>query len=191
VTENEVHLMIKANDYISRLKLIPGRAATGQLLTQNQRDQMMRTMAHMNNMAASAANDTLLQARDRMIESGQKNEIHLPHPYVNNLILKKDAVDQIKKLGSEIKALELRRVAAMKANDSNKANLISEKMKEMLHEQESFSSRLENEEFTSSPLLGGVDFEKKRQGYVGGTGGYLFNMPSASENQVDIREPSE
>jgi hypothetical protein len=181
VTENEVHLMIKANDYISRLKLIPGKAATGQLLTQNQRDQMMRTMAHMNNMAASSANDVLSTARERMVQGGQKNEIHLPKPYVNNLILKGDAVSQIKKIGSEIKTLESRRIAAIKANSPEKAKQIEEKMKEMLHEQESLSSRLEKEEFTSSPLLGGVDFETKSQGYVGGTGGYLFNMPSASE----------
>ena len=181
VTENEVHLMIKANDYISRLKLIPGRAATGQLLTQNQRDQMMRTMAHMNNMAASAANDVLTEARERMVQGGQKNEIYLPKPYVNNLVLKTDAVSQIKKLGTEIKTLDSRRVAAMKAKDSEKAKLIAERMKEMLHEQESLSSRLENEEFTPSPLLGGLEFEQKKQGYVGGSGGYLTNMPSASE----------
>lgn len=181
VTENEVHLMIKANDYISRLKLIPGRAATGQLLTQNQRDQMMRTMAHMNNMAALAANDVLTEARERMVQGGQKNEIYLPKPYVNNLVLKTDAVAQIKKLGTEIKTLDSRRVAAMKAKDSEKAKLISERMKEMLHEQESLSSRLENEEFTPSPLLGGLEFEQKKQGYVGGSGGYLTNMPSASE----------
>jgi len=192
VTENEVHLLKDAKSWADKFMYTLDKPQTGAALTQSQRDQMLRTMAHITNMSAASANDVLSVGRERMIKGGEKDESYLPQMYVNNLVPKADVPFLMGKFKKSIQELDTRRVQASKAGNKKQEQLISSQIKQLLDQQEDLAKRFDEENgITSSPLLGGHDFEHKRQGYVGG-GGYLMGMPSASESgNANIREANE
>jgi hypothetical protein len=174
VTENEFNAMIRAKNYVDKLNLIIDKPLAGALLSQRQRDQMMRTMAEIHNGQASSANSVLMQGRDKMIASGQSNETHLPKPYVDNIILKVDAAKKIARndvIKSEL--LQSAKKAAVE-NDTDSLANIKEELQRISQESEELANRLRKEKYTLSSLLGKHEFETKRQGFVGGGVGIGF-----------------
>jgi hypothetical protein len=172
ITEGEVKLMIEAKNFVDKLNLIKDKPLSGALLSDRQRDQMMRTMAEMHNEQAAAANDVLLQGREKMMDSGQKNEVHLPHPYVDNIILVTDAAKKISENDAATKKLLQEAKKALAENDTESLALIKEQLNEISQESESLSTRLKRERYTGSLILGKKDFSTKRQGFVGGGVGF-------------------
>jgi hypothetical protein len=173
VTEGEIHALLNAKNIGEKLTQIKDKPTTGGILAQSQRDQMLRTMLEMHNDAATASNEVMMTARDRMIEGGQTNEIHLPHPYVNNLMLISDAKSAISKNDITYKQLKEEKNAAIRSGDAEEIASIEAEMRHIVESTVSLRERLKKERHTSSPILGIHDFHTKRQGYVGGTGGVL------------------
>lgn len=174
VTEGEVKLMINAKNFADKLNLIKDKPLSGAILSDRQRDQMMRTMAEMHNAQAAGANSVLLQGRDKLIASGQTNDVHLPHLYVDNIMLKSDAARAIAK--NDLVTAQLLESAKKAAaqNDSSALTSIKEELSRVSSESEELASRLKKERYTNSLLLGKKDFETKRQGFVGGGIGIGF-----------------
>jgi len=185
VTENEFNAMIRAKNYVDKLNLIVDKPLAGALLSQRQRDQMMRTMAEIHNGQASSANSVLMQGRDKMIASGQSNETHLPKPYVDNIILKVDAAKKIAR--NDVIKSELLQSAKKAAaeNDTDSLANIKEELQRISQESEELANRLRKEKYTPSSLLGKHEFETKRQGFVGGGVGIGFG------GQEPITEPAQ
>lgn len=179
VTENEVKLLQHAKSWAERFGFAVDKPMSGAALTQSQRDQMMRTMAHITNMSATSANSVLSVGRDRLLQGGVKDEIYLPQPYVDNLVPKTDIPFLLNKFKENINSLNTRRVDAKRSGNKKKEDLLVNKIKELQKQQEELAKRFDEEDgITSSPLLGGHDFEHKKQGHVAGSG-YLTGMPSA------------
>jgi hypothetical protein len=189
VTENEVKLLQHAKSWAERFGFAVDKPQSGAALTQSQRDQMMRTMAHITNMSATSANGVLSVGRDRLLKGGVQDEIYLPQPYVDNLVPKKDVPFLLNKFKDNINSLNARRVDAKKSGNKKKEDLLSNQIKELLKQQEELARRFDEEDgITSSPLLGGHDFEHKRQGHVAGSG-YLTDMPSAEGGNSTSADP--
>jgi hypothetical protein len=189
VTENEVKLLQHAKSWAERFGFAVDKPQSGAALTQSQRDQMMRTMAHITNMSATSANSVLSVGRDRLLKGGVQDEIYLPQPYVDNLVPKKDVPFLLNKFKENINSLNARRVDAKKSGNKKKEDLLSNQIKELLKQQEELARRFDEEDgITSSPLLGGHDFEHKRQGHVAGSG-YLTDMPSAEGGNSISADP--
>ena len=189
VTENEVKLLQHAKSWAERFGFAVDKPQSGAALTQSQRDQMMRTMAHITNMSATSANSVLSVGRDRLLQGGVKDEIYLPQMYVDNLVPKKDVPFLLNKFKDNINSLNARRVDAKKSGNKKKEDLLSEQIKNLLKQQEELARRFDEEDgITSSPLLGGHDFEHKRQGHVAGSG-YLTDMPSAEGGNSTSADP--
>lgn len=189
VTENEVKLLQHAKSWAERFGFAVDKPQSGAALTQSQRDQMMRTMAHITNMSATSANSVLSVGRDRLLQGGVKDEIYLPQMYVDNLVPKKDVPFLLNKFKDNINSLNARRVDAKKSGNKKKEDLLSDQIKNLLKQQEELARRFDEEDgITSSPLLGGHDFEHKRQGHVAGSG-YLTDMPSAEGGNSTSADP--
>jgi hypothetical protein len=173
VTENEVHLLKDAINWSEKFGNRISKPLTGQALSPEQRDQMLRTILEVHNDAASASNEVLMTARDRMIKGGQTDEIHLPHPYVNNLMLKSDAAKTIEKNNLSYQQLKEAKKTAVRANNQDEIAAIDEQMQHFVNSNMELSDRIKKEKYSYSNILGIHDFHHKRQGYVGGTGGAL------------------
>lgn len=189
VTENEVKLLQHAKSWAERFGFAVDKPQSGAALTQSQRDQMMRTMAHITNMSATSANSVLSVGRDRLLQGGVKDEIYLPQMYVDNLVPKKDVPFLLNKFKDNINSINAKRVAAKKSGNKKQEDLLSKQIANLLIQQEELARRFDAEDgITSSPLLGGHEFEHKRQGHVAGSG-YLTDMPSAEGGNSTSADP--
>jgi hypothetical protein len=174
VTSEQVKLIIEAKNFADKLNLIKDKPLAGAILSDRQRDQMMRTMAEMHNAQAAGANSVLLQGREKMMASGQTNEVHLPHPYVDDIMLKSDAARDITKNDRIKEQLLQSAKKAAAENDSEALSSIKEELSRVSHESEELANRLKKERYSNSLLLGKKDFQTKRQGFVGGGVGIGF-----------------
>jgi len=173
VTENEVHLLRDAVNWAEKFGNRVSRPLTGQALAPEQRDQMLRTMLEMQNDAAHASNEVLDTARERMIEGGQTNDIHLPHRYVDDLVLKSDADRQLADSTITYNKLKEEKNAAARTGNTEDIAMIDAEMRRIVESSKALKERIRKERFSGHKILGLNDFHTKRQGYVGGTGGIL------------------
>lgn len=174
VTEAQFKEIKKAKNAAEVLGLtVRDKPLSGALLSQGQRDQMLRTMLEMHNTAAEGANEILLTARKRMIAGGQSNEDQLPHPYVSNLLLKSDAEEEILQKSKNIKELMQEKASASRGGKKEDESQIDSQIKSLLGEISDLKERLKKEKYSGSRILGISDFKHKQQGYLGGSGGWM------------------
>jgi len=170
VTENEIKSLTQAASWADKFSVRLSKPRKGSVLSDDQRDQMLRTILENHNSAANGANEVLMTARDRLLAAGENAEIHLPHPYVNDLILKSDAQNKIKNNKVKYdKLLELKKSFIRDKNDG-KVSKTEAQMRKIAEANKSYLERLESEEYSDSDILGIDDFHTKRQGYVAGGG---------------------
>lgn len=181
ITEGQAHLIQSSRSLKDKLAVLGMKPLGGDVLSQNQRDQMMRTMLEANNAVAGKANAVLNWSREKMSKEGVKDESYLPQPYVDNLILKKDAIVEKNRLASTAKALTLNEYKrALASNDQKSIARIQAKIKKLNEEAKHLAERLSDEENSGYPILGYEDFNSKRQGFVAGSGGYQYNSGAAT-----------
>lgn len=184
-TEAQIESIKKGKSWGEILGLtVKDRPLTGALLSQGQRDQMLRIMTDNYNKAATFANSTLNTARKRMIKEGQTDEDYLPQPYVNNLMMKSEAKKEIATKASKYKELEQKRQEAIRTNNKRAEDAIAKQMSHLHADINELKSRLEKEEFTDSPILGLEDFKTKNQGFVGGGAALVFGPEGQDEGAL-------
>lgn len=163
---------------------------SGAKLSQGQRDQMLRTMLENYNTSAEIANDMFDTARQKMIKAGQTDEIHHPKDYVVDLMLKSDAENKLIENSRTLKSLQESKKEAIRNNDKEESDLIDNQIAELASESNSISKRLKKEKYSGSQILGIKDFKHKKQGYVGGAGGFIdFGALQAPALQAPSEQP--
>ena len=172
ITEGQAHLIVQSRSLKDKLKVLAMKPEGGDVLSQGQRDQMLRTMLEAHNSAANAANSVLDTARDRMIKEGVKDESYLPQLFVDDMMLKKDAEVEKIRLKEEADKLILQRRRAIAAGNKEEAAAMEPEIERMLKEGAELQSRLVKEKYSGNPVLGYHHFKAKKQGFVAGTGGF-------------------
>jgi hypothetical protein len=133
-----------------------GKLYTGQFLTPNIRNQMLRELTENVNISADMANKSVSAYKQEMEAGGfphQKIGINYflgGHTPENQFMLKEDAVEKIKYNTDQVKQL----LEKEKASDPDTAKLIRKQIEGLKMEAKIFHDRLEDEADTDSSLLG-------------------------------------
>jgi len=172
VTEGQVHLIEKATSLKDKLKVLFMKPEGGDILSQGQRDQMLRAMVEAHNIKANAANSVMDTARRRMIKEGVKDEDYLPQSFVADMILKTDAEVEKIHLKESADKLILERRNALASKNFEDAKMMEPEIEKLLSESVHLQQRLIQEKYSGKPILGYKNFKEKTQGFVAGTGGY-------------------
>jgi hypothetical protein len=172
ITEGQAHLIQSSRSLKDKLKVLAMKPEGGDILSQGQRDQMLRAMLEAHNATASSANQALTMARERMVNEGVTDERYLPQMFVDDMILKKDAEAEKIRLKEQADKLLVQRRAALAAKNSEEAKLIEAEVNRLQAEALHLHDRLKKERYSGIPVLGYNEFKTKKQGFLAGTGGF-------------------
>lgn len=192
VSEGQAHLVMEAKSLKEKGQTMWNKLFGGDILSQGQRDQFTRSLLDAHNSTAAQANQPMNVVRSRMMKEGVKDEDYLPQPYVDDLMLKKDAVVKKNELANQAKKLTLNEYQeALKTKDTAQIKRVQDRIKQLNEQAKRLSERLYDESLSGHPVLGWEDFEKKRQGFVAGSMGFQYHGSSAgfdgnSEQPVNV-----
>ena len=174
VTEAQFAEAKKSKSWIETINWRAGTRPTGgDILTQEQRDQMHAVIIENYNMGARLANQAVGAIRDRMIDQGVTNEKQLPQPYV--LIETKESVnDEITRLGEEAIGLEAQSKALITQGKTAEAKIMTDKIKELMTQGQKL--RKLKEKNAKKTVYNMNDFLDKRQGFGSGGAAVTINQ---------------
>ena len=176
ITENQARLIQEAMSLKDQAIAKYGKLYTGQFLTENIRDQMLRELTENVNISADFANKSVSGYMKDMEAGGfphQKIGLHYflgGHTPETEFMLKSDAADRIKYNTDQIQKLKEK----SKTADPDSANMIRKQIDGLIKQSNIIHKRLEDEADTDSNLLGAK--EMRDINHLEGWGGGDVNL---------------
>jgi hypothetical protein len=175
VTEAQVHLIQKARNLKDKARVIfEEKLGAGDLLSQSQRDTMLRNMLESHNGDASTANQKMKAAREQLLKKGITDEAFLPQLFVDNIKLKEDVEEEQRHRRATIAELRLEAEKVhqnklMSGQDkARELKQIQEAMKEMMEVIQHEDDLLRKQKYSFSKILNKKEFMSGKGGFLAG-----------------------